>query len=319
MDLHQLVAMAPPASPTTTTAPPHVAHKIPSGDGPYARAKHFQLVEKDLDASIAWFWKAINTGDKLDSALKDMAVVMKQRGYLTEAIDAIKSLRHLCPKQSQESLDNILLDLYKASGRTKEEIELLKQKLRKIYLGEAFQGKTTKRARSHGRKIHVSVRQETSRVLGNLAWAYMQQGNFMAAEVVYRKAQMIDPDANKACNLALCLIEQSRHADAEGVLADVLAGRYYYQARDQQDGKIVRKVEELLARIMPQTSPRGGGGDGRRRGDDDDEWVESEMLALLDVAAAKQWPAAAPYRRSNRRLPVFEEISSPVYREQIAC
>ncbi|CAN6302168.1 unnamed protein product [Urochloa humidicola] len=311
MDLHQLVAMAQPASPTTTAAPPHVAHKIPSGDGPYARAKHFQLVEKDLDASIAWFWKAINTGDKVDSALKDMAVVMKQRGYLSEAIDAIKSLRHLCPRQSQESLDNILLDLYKASGRTREEIELLKQKLRKIYLGEAFQGKTTKRARSHGRKIHVSVRQETSRVLGNLAWAYMQQRNFMAAEVVYRKAQMIDPDANKACNLALCLIEQARHADAEGVLADVLAGRY--QARDQQDGKIVRKVEELLARIMPQTSPRGG---GRQRGDDDDEWVESEMLALLDVAAAKQW--TAPYRKSNRRLPVFEEIS-PVYREQMAC
>ena len=122
-------------------------------------------MEKDLDASIAWFWTAIHAGDKVDSALKDMAVVMKQRGYLSEAIDAIKSLRHLCPRQSQESLDNILLDLYKASGRTKEEIELLKHKLRKIYLGEAFHGKATKRARSHGRKIHVSVRQETSRVL----------------------------------------------------------------------------------------------------------------------------------------------------------
>lgn len=122
-------------------------------------------MEKDLDASIAWFWKAISAGDKLDSALKDMAVVMKQRGYLAEAIGAVRSLRHLCPKQSQEPLDNILLDLYKASGRTKEEIELLKQKLRKIYLGEAFHGRTTKRARSHGRKIHVSIKQETSRVL----------------------------------------------------------------------------------------------------------------------------------------------------------
>ncbi|CAD6209731.1 unnamed protein product [Miscanthus lutarioriparius] len=303
---------AQPASPTS----PHVAHKIPAGDGPYARAKHFQLVEKDLDASIAWFWKAISTGDKVDSALKDMAVVMKQRGYLTEAIDAIRSLRHLCPKQSQESLDNILLDLYKASGRTKEEIELLKQKLRKIYLGEAFHGKTTKRARSHGRKIHVSVKQETSRVLGNLAWAYMQQRNFMAAEVVYRKAQMIDPDANKACNLALCLIEQTRFADAELVLADVLAGRN--QARDQQDGKIVRKVEELLARIMAQTWPGGGANNGRRRDDsgserDDDDWVENQMLALLDVAV--------PYRKksSSRRLPVFEEISPVVYKEQMAC
>ena len=124
-----------------------------------------QLVDKDPEKAIALFWSAINAGDRVDSALKDMAVVMKQRGYLGEAIDAIKSLRHLCPRQSQESLDNILLDLYKASGRTREEIELLKHKLRKIYLGEAFHGKATKRARSHGRKIHVSVRQETSRVL----------------------------------------------------------------------------------------------------------------------------------------------------------
>jgi hypothetical protein len=160
--------LAQPASPdAAAAAAAHVAHKIPSGDGPYARAKHYQLVEKDLDASIAWFWKAIEMGDKVDSALKDMAVVMKQRGYLSDAVDAIRSLRHLCPgKQSQESLDNILLDLYKASGRTKEEIDLLKHKLRKIYLGEAFpRGKATKRARSHGRKIHVSVQQETSRIL----------------------------------------------------------------------------------------------------------------------------------------------------------
>ncbi|KAK3150576.1 hypothetical protein QOZ80_3AG0234990 [Eleusine coracana subsp. coracana] len=312
--MDQLFGMAQPGSPAA--AAPHAAHKIPSGDGPYARAKHFQLVEKDLEASIAWFWKAINTGDKLDSALKDMAVVMKQRGYLTEAIDAIKSLRHLCPKQSQDSLDNILLDLYKASGRTKEEIELLKQKLRKIYLGEAFHGKTMKRARSHGRKIHVSIKQETSRVLGNLAWAYMQQRNFMAAEVVYRKAQMIDPDANKACNLALCLIEQSRFADAEQVLGDVLAGRFL--ARDHQDGKILRKVQELLARIVAETSPHlhGGGSDQQEEEDREDDWVEREILRLLDVAVT-QW--GAPYRKSNRRLPVFEEISSPIGREQMAC
>ena len=72
-----------------------------------------QLVDKDPEKASALFWSAINAGDRVDSALKDMAVVMKQRGYLGEAIDAIKSLRHLCPRQSQESLDNILLDLYK--------------------------------------------------------------------------------------------------------------------------------------------------------------------------------------------------------------
>ena len=61
------------------------------------------------------FWTAINAGDRVDSALKDMAVVMKQLDRSDEAIEAIKSFRHLCPSESQESLDNILLELYKVT------------------------------------------------------------------------------------------------------------------------------------------------------------------------------------------------------------
>lgn len=49
----------------------------------------------------------------MDSALKDMAVVMKQLDRSEEAIEAISSFRGLCSKQSQESLDNVLIDLYK--------------------------------------------------------------------------------------------------------------------------------------------------------------------------------------------------------------
>jgi hypothetical protein len=70
-------------------------------------------VEKDPDGAIVWFWKAINAGDRVDSALKDMTVVMKQQDRTGEAIEAIKSFRYLCSKQAQESLDNLLIDLYK--------------------------------------------------------------------------------------------------------------------------------------------------------------------------------------------------------------
>lgn len=73
----------------------------------------YQLVEKDPDAAILWFWKAINGRDRVDSALKDMAVVMKQQNRAEEAVEAIRSFRHLCSKQAQESLDNLLIDLYK--------------------------------------------------------------------------------------------------------------------------------------------------------------------------------------------------------------
>uniref|UniRef100_A0A7N2LRU1 Uncharacterized protein n=1 Tax=Quercus lobata TaxID=97700 RepID=A0A7N2LRU1_QUELO len=37
-----------------------------------------------------------NAGDLVDSALKDMAIVMKQLDRFDEAIEAIKSFRHLC-------------------------------------------------------------------------------------------------------------------------------------------------------------------------------------------------------------------------------
>lgn len=73
------------------------------------------MIEKDPDAAIGLFWKAINAGDRVDSALKDMAIVMKQQDRAEEAIEAIKSFRNLCSKQAQESLDNVLVDLYKVN------------------------------------------------------------------------------------------------------------------------------------------------------------------------------------------------------------
>lgn len=70
-------------------------------------------MEKDAEAAIELFWKAIKARDRVDSALKDMALLMKQQNRAEEAIDAIQSFRDLCSRQAQESLDNVLIDLYK--------------------------------------------------------------------------------------------------------------------------------------------------------------------------------------------------------------
>lgn len=80
-----------------------------------------QLVDRDPDRAIALFWAAINSGDRVDSALKDMAIVMKQQNRPQEAIEAIKSLRSRCSDQAQESLDNVLLDLFKVHNLTFKE------------------------------------------------------------------------------------------------------------------------------------------------------------------------------------------------------
>ncbi|RVW25549.1 Protein sulfur deficiency-induced 2 [Vitis vinifera] len=276
--------------------PYHVIHKLPPGDTPYVRAKHLQLVEKDPEAAIALFWEAINVGDRVDSALKDMAVVMKQQNRVEEAIEAIKSFRDRCSKQAQESLDNVLMDLYKKCGKLEEQIELLKQKLRMIYQGEAFNRKPTKTARSHGRKFQVTIQQETSRILGNLGWAYMQQTNYATAEVVYREAQTIDPDANKACNLGLCLIKQARYDEARSVLEDVLHGKFC----GSNDPKSRNRAHELLEEVEPWQS---------------EAVFPSTSEVSLEDCFFELMKQSSPSR--TRRLPIFEEISP--FRDQLAC
>ncbi|GMH14911.1 hypothetical protein Nepgr_016752 [Nepenthes gracilis] len=196
----------------------HITHKVPVGDTPYVRAKHVQLVDKDPEKAIPLFWAAINAGDRVDSALKDMAIVMKQQNRAEEAIEAIKSLRNRCTDQAQESLDNILLDLYKRCGRLDDQIALLRHKLYLIQQGLAFNGKRTKTARSQGKKFQVSVEQEGTRLLGNLGWALMQQNNYIEAEDAYRRALSIAPDNNKMCNLGICLMKQGRITEAKETL-----------------------------------------------------------------------------------------------------
>ncbi|KAG5002345.1 hypothetical protein AAZX31_08G346000 [Glycine max] len=277
----------------------HVIHKVPYGDSPYVKAKHAQLVDKDPEAAIVLFWKAINCGDKVDSALKDMAVVMKQLDRSEEAIEAIKSFRGLCSKHSQESLDNVLLDLYKKCGKIEEQIELLKRKLRLIYQGEAFNGRTTRTARSHGKKFQVSIKQETARLLGNLGWAYMQKENYMMAEVVFKKAQMVDADANKACNLGLCLMRQSRYKEAYYILEEVLMGIIPGSDEIKSRKRAEELLEELNANLpQPEFMDALGLDDDFVKGIDD----------LLDAWNTNNRP---------RRLPIFEEISS--FRDQLAC
>lgn len=229
----------------------HVIHKVPSGDSPYVRAKHIQLVDKDPSRAVSLFWAAINAGDRVDSALKDMAVVMKQLDRSDEAVEAVKSFRHLCPYDSQESLDNVLIELYKRSGRVEEEIELLQNKLKNIEEGIAFGGAKTKMARSQGKKIQITIKQERSRILGNLAWAYMQQNKFEMAEQYYRKALSLGVDKNKQCNLAICLMHMNRMTEAKSLLQAVKVSA----GNRQMDSSYARSFERAIQMLTELESP----------------------------------------------------------------
>ncbi|KAI3665358.1 hypothetical protein L6452_43982 [Arctium lappa] len=236
----------------------HVTHKVPVGDSPYVRAKNVQLVEKDPERAIPLFWAAINAGDRVDSALKDMAIVMKQQNRAEEAIEAIKSLRRRCSDQAQESLDNILLDLYKRCGRLDDQIALLRHKLFLIQQGMAFNGKRTKTARSQGKKFQVSVEQEATRLLGNLGWALMQHNNYIEAEDAYRRALVIAPDNNKMCNLGICLMKQGRLGEAKDTLRLVKPAVVDGPRGVDSHLKAYERAQQMLRDLESETMNSGG-------------------------------------------------------------
>lgn len=130
----------------------------------------------------------------------------------------------------------------------------------------------------------------------------MQKPNFIAAEVVYQKAQMIDPDANKACNLALCLIKQARYDEARSVLLDVSQGRL----PGSGDVKSRSRAEELLMEVKSRETPDELTDMLGFNLDEDDDFVKG-LEKLMS-----EW---APSR--SKRLPIFEEISS--FRDQLTC
>ncbi|CAI0545519.1 unnamed protein product [Linum tenue] len=236
----------------------HVIHKVPAGDSPYVKAKHVQarfeqLIEKDPSRAVPMFWAAINAGDRIDSALKDMAVVLKQLNRSEEAIEAIKSFRHRCPQESQESIDNVLVELYKRSGRVEEEIEMLQRKLKNIEEGMVFGGRRTKVARSQGKKIQITVEQEKARILGNLAWAYLQQHNYGLAEQHYRRALSLEPDRNKQCNLAVCLMHMNKLPEARALLQAVRAS-CVNQPMEESYAKSFERAYQMLTEFESHQS-----------------------------------------------------------------
>ncbi|KAJ0975751.1 hypothetical protein J5N97_017716 [Dioscorea zingiberensis] len=234
----------------TRAASPH-AH-WPSGESPYAQAKRAQartlMVDKDPNKAVSLFWAAINNRDRVDSALKDMAMVMKQVSRPEEAIEAIKSFRGLCSSEAQYSLDNVLFDLYKKCGRIQDQIELLNRKLKLIDEGLVFGGRSVKTRKSRWKKLsYVSEGQEKARLLGNLAWAYMQLENYNDAELHYRRSLEIEPDNNRQSNLAICLMKTGRINEAKVLLQSIKESPI--KCNTKSFTKSFKKASEMLKAI----------------------------------------------------------------------
>jgi tetratricopeptide (TPR) repeat protein len=59
---------------------------LPSGEGPYAKAKRAQMINQDFKSAEVLYRRAIEEDDKSESAIKDLASLLQQTGKAYEAI-----------------------------------------------------------------------------------------------------------------------------------------------------------------------------------------------------------------------------------------
>ncbi|GJR95977.1 pollenless 3-like protein [Tanacetum coccineum] len=218
----------------------HRLPPLPADNSPYGKAKHVQLVDKNPSKAISMFWAAINLGDRVDSALKDMTAATKQLDRSEEAIEAINSFRHLCSHESQDSLNNIMLELYKRCGRIQNQIQLLESRIKHI--------EDAATQNMNGIQTQITTGQDYTKLLGNLAWAYLQQNKYKQAEDIYRKALSLEPDKNKQCNLAICLMYMERMTEAKFLLSTVKGSnrsREKYESYAKSYERAVMVMHEL--------------------------------------------------------------------------
>lgn len=86
------------------------AYPIPKGDSAYSRAKRAEYIDKNLKVAEKYYKIAIQTNDRAESAIKDLAGVMHQQGKTIEAIDFLKDHRSLFT-QDPSKYENLLTNL----------------------------------------------------------------------------------------------------------------------------------------------------------------------------------------------------------------
>jgi len=231
-----------PAGTSHGVAQKRSEHKVPPGNSTYARAKHLQLVEKDLEAARTLFLEVVEEGrSKTESALKDLAVVLRQLGRPLEAVEAIQKYRYKCSPTAQMSLDNMLLEIYKHLRDFEKQIHVLERLISSLKHEQARTGMKVVTARNNSAKFKVAVEAQYAKLYSAMGWAYMQLGNWRKAEEVYTEGLAYasecyhQEDANMQVNRGVCLIRQGRLVEAQELLLRVTATARGLSSNEQKE------------------------------------------------------------------------------------
>ena len=197
----------------------------------YARAKHAQLTLKDLAQARDLMVQEIESkGESSQSALKDLVCILKQMGSHAEATATIVRYRAAWPDDDrmQESLDNMLLDLFKHARNLEGQIAVTGQLIN--YSQKALaEGRTGWMIRTAGCKNTVSVHRRLSTLYRLRGQAQMQSGAWAEAEISLSRAlhherlHVKEEDLSINIDRGACLIATGRLIEAQDLLLHVAA------------------------------------------------------------------------------------------------
>ncbi|CAG9309908.1 unnamed protein product [Blepharisma stoltei] len=102
---------------STSDSDPAKALPIPHGDNPYAKAKQAEYKDKDYKKAELYYKQAIAQGDRVESAVKDLASLLHQRGKTAEACKLLETHRGLFVNDF-EKYQNLYNTIYKQLDET---------------------------------------------------------------------------------------------------------------------------------------------------------------------------------------------------------
>ncbi|KAM7260607.1 hypothetical protein ACFE04_011280 [Oxalis oulophora] len=100
-----------------------------------------------------------------------------------------------------QSVEELVVQVKDTFGRVEEEIELLER---------SSGGRKKKNARAQGEKVFNTLEQERSRKLDNMACEYLHLDKYEISKRYYGRVVFLEPNRNKPCNFAICLMKMKR-------------------------------------------------------------------------------------------------------------
>ncbi len=97
----------------------------PTGSNPFAQGKRALMIEKDTEKAVRLLRQAIDEHDSVENAIRELALLLGRTERGDEAIALLEQNRRRM--SNQQSVDNLLIDVYQRAGQYNEALQLLEK------------------------------------------------------------------------------------------------------------------------------------------------------------------------------------------------